>query len=427
MIHARQSEQAFWLAEAGIRKAIQQINLSGAYRNNPTNITATLSFGSYQVEVTAQEDFFSSGATNYTLVSTGRVLTMNRRVRQELSTSPGFKFPIVAKGGTSSWNSNSEVNGGPVAVFGGSVDTGNNSTVDIGELLVDTDVTVSGSGNYSETEIPIELQEPTLNTLVYESQFNAVAVGTASATLPVSARSIGGTADYTGTNVTFGTMTVADGTVIRTDGDIIFNGSVSFSGPVRIYAGGNVVFIKSTTLPAGSIIEAGKGIDLTANRSTLGDGTRLTSRGSVMLGSQATIGSGVNITAGVNVDIAAQANIGGRTTIYAHGNLTISSGGANEMDQNDGIALLANGNIEINSNMNPFYGIMFANGKLGFNANLDIHGTVVGGLGFSAASNVDFFYQPGAFDWALNPSTGIQINTHDVVLRKGVWQEISSL
>ena len=88
VVYARQSKQAFWLAEAGLQDAIQRLNWQSGYRGNPTNFTANLGFGSYQVSVPKVEsDFWATNpdTTNYTIVSTGTVKDFKRRVRQVVS------------------------------------------------------------------------------------------------------------------------------------------------------------------------------------------------------------------------------------------------------------------------------------------------------------------------------------------------------
>ncbi len=414
-VYHRQSEQAFWLAEAGIQLTVERLNWSESYRQNPASFTTNLASGpisnSITVSVTSQSDFFSPGTTNYTITSVGYAGTFNRRIRQKVSTSPGSKFAIISNGGSSSFQSNAEIIDGSVAVFNGSLDTGQNEGVVLGDsLYVDSDVTVTGKGDYSESMIPSGLSEPNFDASVHQKEISEVAVNSANVTVPtpvtISDRSIPLISNYTSNNITFskGLSVPSGGAVITCDGNILFDKTVTFNGPVTIKAGGSVTFTQTSDLPAGSTITAG---------------------GSISLAQQTDIGEGVTIKSGGEVEFKSQTTFYNHVLVYAEGNLSLASG-ATGPSSGDGLAFLSNTSITINSNMNPFWGIMYSNGSITFDSNMDIYGTVVGEFGFTAKSEVDMYFKPEAYQWALL-EVGVGINFGDVILTKGTWQELSPL
>lgn len=419
VVRAKQSQQAFWLAEAGLRDAIQRLNWNikeapldpAGYRDSPYVISVTnAGKGSYEVDIPVATPISGSNATNYTIISVGRVKTMNRRVQQNFIARPGSKFAIISVGGNSEFKSRTTVNEGGVAVFSGNLDTGLNDTVDLGDVYVDSDATLSGSGDYTETEMPSELEPPTFNVTSYQTRVaNVVGRGTATDDIDVSDRSIPATANYTTNNVTFeDRLTVPSGAVISSYGDIIFEARATFNGPVTIEAGGNVIFAQSSPLPAGSTIIAGGDVDLAGSIS---------------------VGSNVEITAGGNLAFGNQTAFDGHSIFYAEDTLSAAAGGGGSSVSGDGIAFLANGNIDISSNMNAFRGIMYANGSLILNSEMTVYGTAVGSLGFGSSSNIDFNYDLSAYAWALD-SAGIGItglDAKDAVLIRGRWQELPPL
>jgi Tfp pilus assembly protein PilX len=414
VVYEEQSKQAFWIAEAGLQVALQRFGYQSAYRSNPVSFTnAYGTNGSYMVTIPNVDpvslvdigDGILVNGTNYTIevvgtVQVGGLKTFNRRIRHEISAVPGSKYVIETVDGNTTFHSNTKVYGSLIS-FNGTVDSGNNATVVFTDYIFSD--TVVGNGSYTQAEVP-PLDPPTLTTSIYTDQIDTIFENSSAPNLSISS-STEGTTNHDA-NVTYtAALTVDSGATITTSGDLRFSQTTTFDGPVVINAGGDVIFDNSTDLPADSIIIA---------------------KGDVSLSSQTVLGSNVRIYSGGDFTIGAQANIDGGTIIYADEDLTVSSGGANTIDASGiGIVLLANESISINSNMEPFKGIMYANtGQIELNANMDIYGTVIGGIGFDAASNVDFYYDPSVFAWDLSSDTGIGINFNDALLVKGRWQEL---
>lgn len=403
-VYMKQSKQAFWLAEAGLQDAIQQLNWLQSYRDAPVAFSNSYGTGSYAVNISNIEAHSAViEGTNYTIISTGYVRGQNRRVQQIVTTFPGSKFAIIGNTGSSSFNSNAEIHGS-IIQFEGSVDTGNNDGVVVDDYIFAD--TVTGGGDYTQAPVPL-IDSPSLDTAIYTDQINAITKNESAPNLSSGISSISANTNFDA-NVTFNnsSLSIDSGVIIQSTGDMVFDRAPTFNGPVTILAGGSITFVRS--------------ID------PLPDGSTVIARGDISIRQQTTLETNVKIYSGNDVIIGQQAYIGGGTIIYADRDLIIASGGGNTIDDTGvGIALLANRNLTINSNMNPFKGIMFSNtGTVTLNANIDVYGTVIGGVGFTADSNVDFFYDPSVFSWPLGV-VGIDIG--DAILTKGIWQELPSL
>lgn len=74
------SSKALWLAEAGIQQVLYNLKTYSAYRNAPTTVNGNLGAGSYSTSVPSVVK--APPITTYTLVSTGTVKTLNRKITQ---------------------------------------------------------------------------------------------------------------------------------------------------------------------------------------------------------------------------------------------------------------------------------------------------------------------------------------------------------
>lgn len=62
--YAKNSEKAFWLAEAGLQQVMYRLKNDSVFSDNPTTVTGNLGDGSYSVTVSMDE-------STYTITSTG--------------------------------------------------------------------------------------------------------------------------------------------------------------------------------------------------------------------------------------------------------------------------------------------------------------------------------------------------------------------
>lgn len=74
------SSKALWLAEAGIQQVLYNLKTYSAYRNAPTTVDGNLGAGSYSASVPSVVK--APLITTYTLVSTGTVKTLKRKITQ---------------------------------------------------------------------------------------------------------------------------------------------------------------------------------------------------------------------------------------------------------------------------------------------------------------------------------------------------------
>lgn len=398
-IQMGQSIRAFWMAEAGLQDALQRLTLP-EYRNYDS-YSNSVGNGSYEINVT---DISSSTIpypkTTYTVVSVGRDGGFNRRVQQMLSISQALKPALVLQG-DADLSSNSKIDGS-VLLLNGEFST-HNHTTEIMEYVYGENV--MGGGIYEQAQIPPEVEPPDLDTHFYFSKIDAVHYNTNALPLTLLGGSISGSVTYDA-DVRYSTaLSVAPNTEITTSGDLFFDADTTFNGAVTIYCGGNLSIDRKTALPPGSVVIAREAVNLSA---------------------QTTFNQQVRIFSGADITIGSQASFDGGSILYAHGDLVIASGGAISVDDSGkGIMLLANGGIDIRSNLNVFKGVIYANtGPVKIAPNSEIYGAVVALAGLSAGSNVDFHEDYSVFDWDAGE---IGISWEDEVITKGIWLELPPL
>lgn len=186
--------KAFWLAEAGIQKAIYRLQSESGFRNSPTTVSASFGSGTYSVSV-------SKSGTTYTLTSTGTVAQIQREISQSVDVS---SVAVLNK----AIYSDARENG---IDFDGSSGTVN------GDIASDSSVS-----NYSEMDIngTISQNAPALNPVVDYSYYSSIAGHNISGNYTFSSNT------YTGIWYVSGDCTIRDN--VRIEGALICGQDVIF-------------------------------------------------------------------------------------------------------------------------------------------------------------------------------------------------------
>jgi hypothetical protein len=82
------SSKAFWLAEAGLQKYIYLLKNDENYRSNYPDLNESLGNGSYLVQAS-----YDVGSNTYTLISTGTVGVLNRKLQQSVVVTSSGGYP----------------------------------------------------------------------------------------------------------------------------------------------------------------------------------------------------------------------------------------------------------------------------------------------------------------------------------------------
>lgn len=213
--------QAFFVAEAGVEKAINELNLDPTYTGEPTT-----AFGSGTYDVTVEE--LSPGL--YRITGNGQVLNARSSIQVVVNRPLVPMFPFAAYAGSEVYMDNNSQTDSYSCEDGspgteGDIGSGGNITLD-SNVAINGDVYAGGSIN------------ATGNAVVNGTEY----IGTT----PVFLSPIDAGAGMTDLVVTDETITLAAGTYYFRDVSIQGTGELKISGKVTIYLTGSFYMNKGT-------------------------------------------------------------------------------------------------------------------------------------------------------------------------------------
>ena len=310
------SAQAFFIAEAGIQQVIYKLKNESAYRDNPSSVTENIGEGGFFVTI-------SKADTTYTLISTGTVGEVGRRITQivevEEGGSPGFLDYVIFFGGGDGtslsclWR-DSEITGD--IFINGDMYIGMNSTVE-GSVTATGDITLSPFGGITITEGTFPDSDPPEEQPDFDTSYYDREIQTA-ASEPAGDQNISG--EISGATYVHGDVTI--------NGNLTGSGAIVATGNIEIDAGRNIgdgiTLISGDTLKAkwrlfrGGVTIGSNCLLYATNQVTLigdtdigqsgqGNGSVVLSDGGIFVGPSADIYGFVfgdeDVRLGVNADI----------------------------------------------------------------------------------------------------------------------------
>lgn len=370
-VYMDHSEEAFWSAEEGLSRIVQQVGWDELYRNSPYAIsTLTNKFGYVAVVV----DKTTSGVSEiFTLRSTGYALRAERAVELKLRVSPGIPAFDFGDGGDLGTGNTIDA---PIIIRpGGEIDTGNNAGSVINDYIIGDADGISGSGVYEgQVNLPDDYQPPTLN----DASYQAVILGAGP----------------------------ADG-----------------SPPTYTTNADNTITIAYHTDPASAVADL-----------PIPDGATLIAPGTIDFGNNhAVVGNDVKIYAGEHIQFPGHSSVGSGSILFADQNIEFSTHGSSTDSGFTGVVLLSeNGDISFSS-QSYFDGLIFAEkGTVHIGASADIDGAVIAQNGIkkkdtgnAPVSGLTASFRPDLFDLTL--IGGLDINWNGQVVIKmvpGSWREL---
>lgn len=373
-VYLEHNKQAFWLAESGIADGELLVQYSKAFRDNPASftipqgITNSAVEGYYDIDIVRTTVDATAGIYDFEITSVGHVKGMNRRLRKTYRAFPGGKYAIIGISGHTDLAANVEVNG-PIAQIEGTVEV--HDSRGLQEYIIMGD----GEGSLTDKKgvaVVANLPPPPAPSIDASKYLDLLALASAT-NYPAT------------TNDVVLTVSALSGTNIynNASGTVIFDSKVKIADDSVLITTGNVRF----------------------NRSGVAIGER------------------VVIVSGNDINFKVQATVDGGAEIFAVNNIEFESGSG--LINTEPVLLMAlNGDIIMSANF-IFRGIMIAEkGQVELNANGDITGTVIGGVGVEADANISITYDESVF---TEGTPVIPKSFGDVILTSAAWQELSPL
>ncbi len=401
-VYQDQSKEAFWSAESGLEDAVQRLRYDAAFRalvqsgSGSYTVSNAADRTHYDITVT---DTFTGNATLdlyvYDVDSVGWKGSMNRRIRQRMTTQPGYISAIMSPG-----NINVDANTlitGPIMVLDNGeiilddkIPPGQDLEGDYDIVILDDDASIndkkSGANegsDYDVVDLPVPDDLPSMPDF---SSYKATAETMPASiltntTLPLLVLTGGTTYFNEPSGITINKIT-GSGTLVNT-GHITINGDVNapndVSSDVAVLSFGNVIIGQKTDFDGNNLIYAFNSVDY--------------GNESYMPGNSAILADGGTFGAGPVEDVD-DITMGGQSQFY-------------------GIVFADEGNVNILA------------GSGGDN-NTRIEGTVIGGGDVDVNSNTEIMFNPDVFYGGDLFDLEAFFNT-EIITTKLDWEELPSL
>jgi len=320
-VYVEQSSQAFWLAEAGMQRALDKLRKSKPYRMTPTPLIDSFGNGSYVVDVTA-------GVTpsTWNIVSTGTVQNVLRIVTLNPLLTAEAGYALMGLNGNSRLDKNGTVDD-DIYSYGKLTANGFSPPTINGEVLALDSRNIDYTPLTENDRVEIDIDAPITDF--------STAVGTPPTFIDV---------EYPiGSGITNTYLDLTGAKTVKVDADYDFEIFPS------VYAEG--------TYGDGTLIVDG---DLAFKNS--GD--------PFVIGNAGTVYVDGDIWAGKD------GTFGDNTTVYATGAMTLqkASGSAST-------TFLIEGDLAVNKDLD-FNGLIFAEGAVTVDGDMDLKGSLIAGEGF---------------------------------------------
>jgi hypothetical protein len=396
------SNQAFWLAESGLQDAIQRLRYDAVFRDTAADgsesfsVTNAVTGTGYDVTVSYLDGTRFLEYYRFNVVSVGWKSGMNRRIRQYVSTRPGFISAIMAPN-----NINVAANtivSGPIMVLDDgelTLEDKNNKDLpgDLDTVILSDDASMDPRSNAKEPAdyavldlaVPDSIpQMPNFSKYLNEANLQPEVYDPGDPAYPITNLVINVTGN-TYTNCPAGLVAykiIGNGRLVNT-GDITIIGDVNAAGDVSsdvsIFSFGDLRIEKKT--------------DFGNNILLYGFNTVYFGDGSYCPGNSAILADGGTFGAGIaedNDDIV----MGGQSEFY-------------------GVVFADEGDVDIQPGS-------------GGDANTRIVGTVISGNSVDMNSNSEIIFDPSVF-YDSDEFDLLSVFQTEVTASKGDWRELPPL
>ncbi len=286
-VYAEQKEQAFWLAESGMQRALHLLRKDKIYRDNPSMLYENVGNGSFDVDVQR----LSMLSNRWSIVSTGTVHGISRALELTPLLTAEVGYALMSLGGDSKLDKNGTIND-DVYSYGKITVNGRSSPTVNGEVQALDTRNLDYTSLTSDDRVEMEIDASGFN--LFPTDYNTpsytnVAVVSAGITNMVSYLDLTGDKPvYSAGNLELDNGTFGDGTlvvngtlkfknsgadfVVANDASIYVNGDIwagkdgTFGERVVVYATGNMSLQKaagsdSTTFMVEGNLAVNKNLD----------------------------------------------------------------------------------------------------------------------------------------------------------------------
>lgn len=362
-VYVEQTDQAFWVAEAGLQWALNKLRTDSGFRgsiknygeNDPYIETGAVGKGSYAVEL-----WGDGSPTNFVAASLGTVQSASRWLRLDLALSDFAEHSLVSLGDKNSIQKDGTIIG---------------SIYTTGELTVGKGTTISGTvyaENYTDFDTGAVLPEDGVLDLEINTDYFTAYFSTPLSTFP--------------------------------PGDSSSKKSQKNKSPT------------SDTLDLdGGVFAVGSSIDVSE---IIGPGT-LVVIGDQTFGSDLVVDDNVTIIVDGDLTIKKDAEFGDNVTLFATGTADLFKDGKADVESGTGNVFLSLGDMDVRKEI-EFDGIIFTEGSFTAHKDLTLTGTLITKEGFDLKKNATATFDAGMIPYDILDN--MIISTY--VVQRSSWVEL---
>jgi len=318
-VYVEQSNQAFWLAETGMQQALDRLRKSKSFRDNPSELSATVGGGVFTAVVAK-----ASNPDTWNIASKGTVNGISRLVTLDPLLTAEVGYALMGLDGNSRLDKTGDIEGNVYSY--GNIDVNGRASPSInGEVLsLDADSQIDYTPLTENDRVEMKVDGPI-------SDF-ASAVGSAPTTITV-------TQTIDGLVVIGDYIDLTGGKIVKVNGNYDFPASVRGTyGDGKLIVDGNLRFPNS------------------GDPFFIGDSGNVYVDGDIWAGKDGTFGQDV--------------------VVYCTGDMSLQKAAGSGTT-----SLLIEGDLTVNKDLD-FNGLIFADGSVTVDGNLTLDGALIAGEGF---------------------------------------------
>lgn len=335
-VYVEQSNQAFWIAETGMQRALHRLRKEKTYRNNPSSLNEAVGNGTYSVNVAA----VSGVDDTWNIVSTGTVRNVSRVLTLNPLLTANIGYAIMGLDGQNKLNKEGTINSNVYSY--GELWANGRSPPDLsGEILALDGRNVDYTPMTSDDRVEMEIDDTDPDLDFTQS--------------PAQSPSY--------TNI------------------VVVEAGVTNTYAYLDLTGGKVVKVGPGDLQPSGEFQVDHGI--------IGNGTLIVPGADLYFssaGSPYTVGDNATILVGGDVTAKKEGVWGADVLLYATGNMTVQKTGAGA-----GTTFLVEGNFTADKELDML-GLIFAEGNVQVDGDLTMEGSIIAGQEFWLKGGYDITY-----------------------------------
>jgi len=355
-VYVEQANQAFWLAESGMQRALHKLRTEKSFRDIPVALNETVGEGTYNVNVT------TVSSNRWYIVSTGSVMGVSRVLTLDPLLTAEIGYAIMNLGAEQSHLDKVGTIDGNVYSLG-KIDINGVALPNItGEVLATDADNISYSELTSDDRVEMEIDASPfdLSPNPYDlPSYTNIAVVTGGITNTASFL------DLTGNKPVWsnGNLSLQNGTF--GDGTLVVTGLLKFPN-----SGNSFIIHSNATIIVDGDLKAGK------------DGT-----------------------------------FGDNVVVYVTGNMVLQKAAGS-----DTTTFLVEGSLVIKKDL-VFNGLIFAEGSVTVDGNLDLTGSLIAGAGFDFKKDYNIIYDSSQISRDILDNMIVYVT---YAAKPGSWNEVSA-